>query len=156
MEARYREAVECVLGRTLTDEEVAPAASLDALKMTLLFVVQQLYKTEPIVAMNYLRGVIEDSHARIRTFIYEFIETLIYGAPPKPALRALDLYENVLGRKLDPSETVHRSGLAELSTEQRAVARELTERDRDVAMLYLVDVVWGVSGAERARFLATL
>lgn len=131
MAVEYQSSIECTLGRPLTDDELVPAATLDALTEHHLAVMMVLREQNLVTTLHYLRAVVPEVLGRdARRFIDEY-------QPPSLPLPP-GTYAALLGRPLTDRERTPGTTLDALAIEQRELALSLAkEAHRIVAFMYL-------------------
>ncbi|MBV8761559.1 MAG: hypothetical protein JO257_29965 [Deltaproteobacteria bacterium] len=142
----HKAQIEDVLGRELAEEELAPAAGVDALTDTQLNVVAQLSRREHISPTLYIRGVVPGAS-------FEDAKKLILGLGEVLAKRQgtatqrggllnnEHLFEDAIGRPLHAAERQRAAAFDLITGEARALAVQLASQDPVIAMLYVSAIV---------------
>ncbi len=141
IDAKHREQIEAWLNRRLSDVELEPAASLEALTDAQLAVVAEIQPRNLVTPMLFLRAVAPDADRRAMQRLVDDIEGVVAARKPPRDWPNLPLFERHLGRPLVPSEKATAVTLATLSPTHLAVATELAHKELPVAFLYLHRVV---------------
>ena len=139
--------IEVHLGRELTAEELATAATFDHLSREQLGVVAQLER-RGILASAYVRAVVPTAgFSETREFVIG-IQDFIAGKHAPVPLAMEHLYEGELGRPLTDQERRVVDLIPDLKEAHRAVARQLASRDRALVHRYLTEVLRSAPGFE--------
>lgn len=147
--------IETRLGRELTAEDLAEAATFDDLSRERLAIVAQLER-RGLLASAYVRAVVPSAgHSDVRNFVIT-IQDFIARKYPPAQLKMEHLYGRELGRSLTHEERRLVATLPDLTHAQVAVARQLASTDRVFGLLYLADVVKSAATHERDAFVESL
>ena len=140
IDPNHREQIESWLGRPLSDGELQPVVSLDALTDAQLAVVGALRPRHLIAPLLFLRAVVPSAATPEIRELLDNIDDVI-ATRQSPELANLPLFEHVAGRALTSTEKSRRATLVDLSPVHLAIATLLAQHDLTVAFLYLQRIV---------------
>ena len=132
----HRQQVEDWLGRPLTDDELRPVASLDAVTDEQLAVVAAIRPRNLIAPQLFVRAIVPTARPSDIRRIVDEIDDMI-SARRRPEWSNLALFERYLGRPLVAAEKSSAPALDTLSSAQLAVATAIARQEITVACLYL-------------------
>jgi hypothetical protein len=144
--------IEIRLGRELTGEELAEVETFDDLSFEQLSVVTKL-GSRVILASAYVRAVVPSADfSSVQDLVFN-IQDFIDARFPPARLPMEPHYVGQLGRPLTEEERWRRASISDLTKAQVAVVRQLSSKERVIALLYLRDVVKSASIQEREAFV---
>lgn len=140
IESNDREQIEAWLGRRLTDSELQPVESLQALTDEQLAVVAAIRPRNLIAPLLFVRAVVPTAST---SEIRELIDDLgaFIALRRRPDLANLALFEHHVGRPLSAAEKAPAATLGEVSPAHLAIAATLARQAQTVAFLYLRRIV---------------
>ncbi len=134
---KHREQIESWLHRSLTNEELLPASSLDALTDDQVAIVAAIQPHNRIAPMLFLKAVVPTAaHRDIIDFIDNIEDIAVVRLPP-PELPDQRIFEHFAGRPLEPAERARVGTVYKMNPAQIELAETLARKDRAVAFLYL-------------------
>ena len=133
---RERRYIEDLLGRELTDSELHPVDSLDALTREQLAVVAAIQPRSVTVPVLFLRAVVPTASSRDIMKTVDQVFAIIAARFP-PELGNLPLFERYAGRALSAAEKSPVASLEALSPVHLAIAATLARQEKGIACLYL-------------------
>lgn len=133
----HKRQIEDWLGRQLTNDELRPVESLDALSDDQLAVVAVIRPRNLIAPLLYLRFVVPSALTRELINLIDNIAGVVASRRPPLDLPNLPLFERYLGRSLEPVERMQVAALEDLSPAHIAAATALFNAEPMVGFLYL-------------------
>jgi hypothetical protein len=134
----HRAQIERELGRPLTEEELQPVASLDALTEDQIAIAAQLRPHNRIAPHLFLRAVVPSAmYPEIEDLLENRIQDMYIARRPPPDLPNRALFELHAGRALEPAEQVRIATIYDMSPAQIALGEILAKKDVAIAFLYL-------------------
>jgi hypothetical protein len=144
IQPKHRRQIERWLRRQLTEDELRPVESLEALANDQLEVVAELRPQNLIAPVLYLNFVDPSATMADLTPFIDNIADIVAARKAPRDWPNLALFERYAGRALSAAEKRSAATLQDLSPEQIALATTLACQEQAVAFLYLGRVVPGV------------
>jgi uncharacterized protein related to proFAR isomerase len=137
IDPKHRGQIESWLHRALTDEELRPVSSLDALSDDQVAVVAAIQPRNRIAPLLFLDAVVLSAkHQDIIDYIDSVQDVYVVRFPP-PELPDQRIFEHYAGRPLEPAERVRAGTVYKMTSAQVVLAKTLALKDLTVAFLYL-------------------
>lgn len=148
IDPKHRQQIERWLGRPLTEDELRPVESLDALADDQLGVVAAIRPKNLVAPLLYLNFLVPSASMDALTPFIDDIANVIAArgsqgfasgarGPQSDDWPNLPLFERYAGRALSPAEKRPATNLQELSPAHLAITSLLAQQQETVAFLYL-------------------
>jgi hypothetical protein len=129
--------IETWLHRPLTEDELRPVTTLDALSDEQVAVIASIQPRNRIAPLLYLQAVVPTAKRLDAVDYIENIQDVYVVRFPPPELPDQRIFEHYAGRPLEPAERVLAGTVYKMTSAQVELAKALALKDLAVAFLYL-------------------